>query len=208
MGWTVPLITVTWCTGCVVFALLSLWALVFKQLNYDIYSETTHCSSATFSASAFHVQYHIFNLVYTKCFCFALGELWCCTWDFVVRVYRSEQKLRRRPVSCFLTKRKENKLFFLLHVLPQVSQRSPTLILTLVFPPLCILIIIRWLWILVLQTSKHRQLQYSYQWKIFFISFLQKEILQQPLLPTHQWEEPYQTNSMSQTGRVVGNISS
>lgn len=104
-------------------------------------------------------------------FCFALGELWCCTWYFVVRVYRSEQKLCRRPVSCFLTKRREKKVFFLLHVLPQVSQRSPTIMLTLVFPPLCILIIIRWLWILVLQTSKHRQLQYSYQWKIFFISF-------------------------------------
>lgn len=207
MGWTVPLITVTWCTGCVVFALLSLWALVFKQLNYHIYSETTHCSCATFSASAFHVQYHIFNIVYTKCFvllwvnCDAALEI---LWSESIEVNRSFTAVQF-PV--FWLKEEKIKPFFLLHVLPQVSQRSPTVMLTLVFPPLCILIIIRWLWILVLQTSKHRQLQYSYQWKIFFISFLQKEILQQPLLPTHQWEEPYRTSSMSQTGRVVGNIS-
>lgn len=102
-------------------------------------------------------------------FCFALGEPWCCTWDFVVSKWTEAS-----PPSSFLFsdwKKRRKKVFFLLHVLPQVSQRSPTVMLTLVFPPLCILIIIRWLWILVLQTSKHRQLQYSYQWKIFFISF-------------------------------------
>lgn len=149
----------------------TLWALVFKQLNYDIYSETTHCSCATFSASAFHVQYHIFNIVYTKCFVL----LWVnrdaaleILWSESIEVNRSFTAVQF-PV--FWLKEEKIKPFFLLHVLPQVSQRSPTVMLTLVFPPLCILIIIRWLWILVLQTSKHRQLQYSYQWKIFFISF-------------------------------------